>query len=884
MTKTTFLKDYRPPSFFITNVDLCFKLGEDITQVKSRLTLSRNLAVENKHNPLVLQGEHIECVLIKLNGHHLPAQEYQLSPSELIIFKVPDDFQLEIETKIKPKENTALSGLYVSRGIFCTQCEAEGFRRITYFLDRPDVLTRFTTTLIADKRKYPILLSNGNKIAQEDLANNYHSVTWEDPFKKPSYLFALVAGDLECLEDSFITQSQRKISLQIFSEKDEKEKCHHAMDSLKKAMRWDEQTYGREYDLAIFMIAVIDDFNMGAMENKGLNIFNAQTILADPNTATDMDYATITKVVGHEYFHNWTGNRITCRDWFQLSLKEGLTVFREQEFSESLSDAAIERIQSVKQLRAMQFAEDAGPLAHPVQPDSYIEINNFYTMTIYEKGAEVIRMMKVLVGKELFRRGMDDYFSRYDGQAVTIEDFVKSIENGSGYDLQQFRRWYKQSGTPELWIDTNYSAEAKTFDLILKQTCPSTPGQTDKKPFYIPLAMALFNQQGQALSLQMLGEPKPSAGAQRVLRFKESEQTFRFINVDSKPIPSLLRNFSAPVKLKVNYTDEDLAFLMKYDTDGFNRWDAAQQLINRIVLGRIVASSSKPATTEAKANLLIKVYQHLLRDNKQIDPALLAELLNLPSEAAFAEQMAIIDIDGIHRERECLRLQLASALQHDLLSTYQTNQKITPYHFDFKSAAQRRLVNICLSYLMCLHDPMIDEICVKHYQTADNMTNSIHALGEIVNHNLPQREQFLTEFYEKWSNNSLVICKWLAIQARAVLPNTLHQVKELLKHPAFDWKNPNKIRSLIGVFCTENRVQFHDRSGAGYVFLTEQIEYLDKLNPQIAARLLRPFTLWHRLDKQRQQLIREQLETLVKIPDLSADVYEIVSKSLVYTA
>lgn len=874
--KTTFLKDYIPPSFLINRVELTFKLNENLTQVNSRLALTRNSISENKNKPLVLQGENCELIFIKLDGRLLSNSDYQLKGNELIIFQVPDQFNLEIENRIKPKENTALSGLYVSRGIFCTQCEAEGFRRITYFLDRPDVLARYTTTIIADKKKYPILLSNGNKITQQDLENNQHSVTWEDPFKKPSYLFALVAGDLEYSQNEFVTQSQRKINLQIFSEKGEKNKCHHAMESLKKAMRWDEQAYGREYDLDIFMIAVIDDFNMGAMENKGLNIFNAQTILADPSSATDVDYSYITKVVGHEYFHNWTGNRITCRDWFQLSLKEGLTVFREQEFSESIGNPATERINTVRQLRAMQFAEDAGPLAHPVQPDSYIEINNFYTMTVYEKGAEIIRMMKVLVDPELFRKGMDDYFTVHDGQAVTIEDFVKSIEKGSGYDLQQFRRWYKQSGTPELQVDYHYSPEEKTFDLILKQHSPATPGQPTKKPFYIPLVMALFNPAGQAIDLQLVGDDTP-LGTQCTLKLRESEHVFQFVNVDVKPIPSLLRNFSAPVKLKVKYSDKDLAFLMQSDTDGFNRWDAAQELASRIVLRRIQSSST---LEDSAVSELFKGYKILFAEDKQDSKDLLAELLSLPSEAAFSEQMPIIDIDGIHEEREWLRFQCAKKLENNFLHCYQACHDLKPYVFDKQSVTNRRLANISLTYLMLLQDPNVHHLCVNHYKKADNLTDRIVALSEIVNHNLSQRDRFLKEFYEKNSANSLVVCKWLAIQARAPLPDTLHQVKKLLKHPAFDWKNPNKIRSLIGVFCSENRSQFHDRSGAGYVFLSEQIQHLDLINPQIAARLVKPFTQWKRFDVDRQALMHEQLEKLIKIQGLSSDVYEMVSKSL----
>lgn len=874
--KTTFLKDYTPPHFLINTVELIFKLDENLTQVNSRLTISRDSRPENKNKPLILQGENCELVFIKLDGRSLSTKEYQLKDQELVIHEVPDQFSLEIENRIKPKENTALSGLYVSRGIFCTQCEAEGFRRITYFLDRPDVLARYTTTIIADKTKYPILLSNGNNIAGQDLGNNQHSITWEDPFKKPSYLFALVAGDLEYSQDEFVTQSQRKIKLQIFSEKGEKNKCHHAMESLKKAMFWDEQAYGREYDLDIFMIAVIDDFNMGAMENKGLNIFNAQTILADPNSATDADYSYITKVVGHEYFHNWTGDRITCRDWFQLSLKEGLTVFREQEFSESIGNPATERINTVRQLRAMQFAEDAGPLAHPVQPDSYIEINNFYTMTVYEKGAEIIRMMKVLVGPKLFRKGMDDYFTSHDGQAVTIEDFVKSIEKGSGYDLQQFRRWYKQSGTPELQIDYHYSFEEKTFDLILKQHCPATPSQATKKPFYIPLVMALLNPEGHPIDLQLVGDAT-SMGTQCTLKLKEFEHVFQFVNVDAKPIPSLLRNFSAPVKLKVKYSDEDLAFLMQSDTDGFNRWDATQELANRIVLSRIQSSA---AAEDSAVNQLIKGYKILFADDNQDSKDLLAELLSLPSEASLAEQMPIIDIDGIHEEREWLRFHLAKKLENNFLHCYQSCHDLMPYVFDKQSVTNRRLANISLTYLMLLQDPSVHHLCVEHYRKADNLTDRIVALSEIVNHNLSQRDRFLKEFYENNSANSLVVCKWLAIQARAQLPDTLHQVKKLLKHPAYDYKNPNKIRSLIGVFCSENRSQFHDRSGVGYLFLSEQIQHLDPINPQIAARLVKPFTQWKRFDAGRQTLMREQLEKLIKIPGLSSDVFEMVSKSL----
>ncbi|MDQ8039297.1 MAG: aminopeptidase N [Rickettsiella sp.] len=871
---TTFLRDYSPPAFLIKAVDLTFILDEALTQVCAHLVLSRS-ADDKVNSPLILNGEELKLVSIRLNDRLLAPSDYRLDESKLIIYKVPNEFTLTIKTEIKPQENTVLSGLYVSRGIFCTQCEAEGFRRITYFADRPDVLARYTTTIIADKARYPILLSNGNKIAFQELENNRHSVTWEDPFKKPSYLFALVAGDLEFIQDEFITQSNRNVTLQIFFEKGQKEKCFHAMNSLKKAMQWDEQSYGREYDLDIFMIAVIDDFNMGAMENKGLNIFNAQTVLADPETATDFDYSYVTKVVGHEYFHNWTGNRITCRDWFQLSLKEGLTVFREQEFSESIGSPVIERINTVKQLRSLQFAEDAGPLAHPVQPNSYIEINNFYTTTIYEKGAELIRMMKILVGAELFRKGMDLYFDRHDGQAVTIEDFIQAIEEASCYDLQQFRLWYKQAGTPQLNIEYSYNSKLKTFDLTVKQSCPPTPNQPTKKPFCIPLTMALLSNQDQSIFLQLQGELK-GLEKQRVLTITQTQQKFHFINVFTKPVPSLLRNFSAPVKLYVDYSDEDLSFLMQKDSDYFNRWNATQQLVTRIVMQRIKHSSIQ---SQSSLTLLLEAYQ-ILMDSTQGDDALLAELLNLPSEAYFTEQMKIIDVDGIHRERGWLREQIADRLHKQLLTLYKTNQNSRPYSFDTQSQAQRRLKNTCLNYLMLSNDARIHNLCLIQYQKADNMTDSMSALSELVNNNLAESERLLNDFYEKWKNNTLVVCKWFALQARAPLPNSLERVKNLLKHSAFDWKNPNKIRSLIGVFSTENQVQFHQITGEGYHFLREKIQYLDKLNPQIAARLVKPLTRWQRFDRIRLELMRSQLEIIVKTPGLSPDVYEVVSKSL----
>lgn len=848
--KTTYLKDYTAPDYLIETVDLVFDLGEASTTVTSKLKITRNLATESHKKPLVLNGEALQLIRLKLDEKILSANDYQINPEQLVLTELPDEFNLEVVTQINPQANTELSGLYYTDNIFCTQCEAEGFRRITYFLDRPDVLARYTTTIIADKTRFPILLSNGNLISQQELPNNRHQVTWQDPFKKPCYLFALVAGDLDCLDDEFITSSGRKVALKIFSDKGDSVKCTHAMDAIKKSMRWDEEKYGREYDLDIFMIVAIHAFNMGAMENKGLNVFNAKYILAKPDTATDTDYQNILAVVGHEYFHNWTGNRVTCRDWFQLSLKEGLTVLREHEFTADMTSALVARIDNVNHLRAAQFTEDAGPLAHPVQPDAYMEINNFYTMTIYEKGAEVIRMMKILLGNVLFRKGMDLYFTRHDGQAVTIQDFAKAMEDASGRDLTQFKLWYKQAGTPELIIDTNYDQDKKTFTLKIKQSCPATPNQPVKKPFHIPLAMALLDASGKILP-----------GTQKVLELKQEVEEFEFENIAQKPVPSLLRDFSAPVKLKINYSDEELQFLLMHDDDGVNRWDAGQQLAARVILNAIGNNNFAGISD---------VFKQLLTGNLK-DKAFVAELLTLPSEVYLGEQMPVIDIDGIHQARKALRKELAKQLRQEFLNAYAS---------DVKSVGDRRLKNVCLSYLMLLEDQTIYELCLQQFKQAENMTDAISALSLLANIEGPLGEQALADFYQKWQRDSLVIDKWLVVQSCSELPGALQRVKKLLLHPAFDIKNPNKVRSLIGGFCHNNLVQFHAVDGSGYEFLADQVLVLDKLNPQIAARLLTPLTQWHRYDERRQNLQRAQLERIVKTTDISKDVFEIAAKSL----
>jgi aminopeptidase N len=864
---TTYLSEYTAPHYFIDSVDLQFHLGEAFTEVISELQIRRNHETSSS-TPLVLNGEALELISIFLDGKEMRSGEYTLHSDKLLIPKLPEAFSLKIITRIKPQENTTLSGLYRSNAIFCTQCEAEGFRRITYFIDRPDVLSRYKTTIIADKTRYPVLLSNGNLIKNQARAENKHAVTWEDPFKKPCYLFALVAGDLDCLEDHFTTRSGRKVTLKIFTDKGQKEKVHHAMSCIKKAMRWDEEAYGREYDLDIFMVVAINDFNMGAMENKGLNIFNAKYILADPQTATDTDYENILSVVGHEYFHNWSGNRITCRDWFQLSLKEGLTIFREQEFMAAMTSPLVSRINEVRILVNSQFVEDSGPFAHPVQPDSYMEINNFYTATIYNKGAEVIRMMKTLIGEKHFRQAMDDYFSRYDGQAVTIEEFVSSMEKASGRDLKQFRLWYKQAGTPELNVDTHYDEAAKKFSLKVKQFCKPTPGQPEKKPFDFPLVMGLLNSQGQDLPLQLSNSDKIDKKNCMLEIKKESEQ-FEFVHVPEKPVASYLRYFSAPVKLNVELSNKELGFLLKHDSDGFNRWEAGQKLLTRLLLNQMDAS---------EIQMPIDIFQHLIHEVN--DKIFLSDLFILPSETYLGEQMSVIDIDGIHRAREAGRHTLAKDIFSEFLSEYQNNIESTDYIFDDKAVGKRRWKNICLNYLLLTNKDEMIKTAMNQFCEANNMTDVMGAFTALINVDCPERDEAINIFYQRWQKDPLVMDKWFSAQAACVLPNTLQHVKSLLTHPAFDIKNPNKVRSLIGTFCYSNLVQFHALNGEGYQFLADQVLILDKLNPQVTARLVEPLTRWRRQIPQRQQLMREQLQRIKAAKGLSVDVGEIVIKSL----
>ena len=873
---TIYLKDYTPPEFAVDQIDLRFELGEKHTVVTSDLKLHALETGGHLPTTLTLHGLELELLELVLDGKAVDSKQYRVEGETLSIDNVPDKFRLKIVTRIYPQNNTSLEGLYVSNNKFCTQCEAEGFRKITYYPDRPDVMAPFTTTLVADKGKYPVLLSNGNLVEKGDLDGGQHFATWKDPFKKPSYLFALVAGNLDCLEDKYTTASGREVTLQLFVEPGNLDKTRHAMDSLKHAMQWDEQRFGLEYDLDIYMIVAVGDFNMGAMENKGLNIFNTAYVLAKPETATDNDYEGIEGVIAHEYFHNWTGNRVTCRDWFQLSLKEGLTVFRDQEFSADMGSAAVKRISDVRMLRAMQFAEDAGPMAHPVRPESYVEINNFYTVTVYEKGAEVVRMYQTLLGRDGFRKGMDLYFERHDGQAVTTDDFRAAMADANGVDLAQFRRWYSQAGTPVVEVTATYDEKNNKYTLRLAQSCPDTPGQSDKEPFHIPFAIGLLDEKGKDIPLQL--ESESSAGSTtRVLEFTQAEQQFTFVNVPGVPVPSLLRGFSAPVKIKSELNNEQLAFLLANDSDPFNRWDAGQQLSINILLklmddienGR--ALNLDPLFIDAMRKTLISTY---------LDPALIAEALVLPGEGYLIELTPPANPDTVHQAREFVRTQLATALRNDFLSVYEANQVRGDYQYNAVDAGRRSLRNICLSYLSTLADNEAIQRCMQQYQQADNMTDTFAAMVPLNNIDCPERAQVLQEFYDQWKGEALVVNKWFSLQASTSLPDAFQYVQQLLQHPDFDIRNPNRVRSLIGAFSRGNPLHFHNADGRGYRFVADQVLQLDALNPQVASRMVSVFNNWRKFEPGRQELMKEQLERIVATPDLSKDVYEIVSKAL----
>ncbi|MHB8846158.1 MAG: aminopeptidase N [Nitrospirota bacterium] len=889
--KTIRLTDYRPPDYLVETVNLQFDLNETRTLVKAATVFRSNHDRTKVNPPLVLFGKDLKLVSLLMNGMKLKPERYTIEGEQLTILDVPEHIILEVETEIDPQSNTELAGLYYASGMFCTQCEAEGFRKITWYPDRPDVLARFFTTIVADKKKYPVLLSNGNLIGKGDIEDGRHFAKWHDPFPKPAYLFALVGGDLSVIEDRFTTMSGRQVALRIFVQPHNRDKCGHAMESLKKAMKWDEEAYGREYDLDLFMIVATDDFNMGAMENKGLNIFNSKYVLADQATATDSDFQGIMGVVAHEYFHNWSGDRVTCRDWFQLSLKEGFTVFRDQQFMEDMMSRGVERIGDANLLRTHQFREDAGPMAHPVRPDSYVEINNFYTMTVYNKGAEVIRMMRTLLGPEGFRKGTDLYFSRHDGQAVTTDDFVKALEDATGVDLTQFRLWYTQAGTPELQVTRSYNAGARTYSLLIKQTCNPTPGQPVKQPFHIPVAVGLLGKDGKEIRLNESTPPSPplprgglggvTRGSgdtgTRILQLKEAEQTFVFTDVPEEPVPSILRGFSAPVRVKLDLTDEERLFLMAHDSDPFNRWDAGQQLAVKLILGLV--KDYQEGKQLALDNQFIDAFRETLTSGME-DKAFQAFALSLPGETYLADFLAIIDPEAIHEARKFVQQMLAASLKKDFLAVYHANEDKRPYRTDQASMGKRSLKNTCLGYLTELEDDDVRTLCVNQYRNGGNMTDVISALVNLANNECREREEALASFHDKWKHDPLVMDKWLAIQATSRLPNTLETVKKLMTHPVFSIKNPNKVRSLIGAFSS-NSIRFHDPSGEGYAFLADQVLVLDPMNPQITARLVSSFTMWKRYDTKRQALMKKQLERILAAPKLSKDVYEVVSKSLV---
>jgi aminopeptidase N len=877
--KTIYLKDYIEPAYEIEGLELTFKLYEDGAIVIAKQTLKRKRG--RSEDSLFLNGEDLELKSLQLDGVSLSSSDYQLSEDGLSLSGLPESCVLECETWIKPQENKRLEGLYKSSSMFCTQCEAEGFRRITYYLDRPDVLTVFTTRVEADKSLYPNLLSNGNSVEAGDLDDGRHFVTWYDPFPKPCYLFALVAGDLHCHEGEFETVSGRKVDLRIFVDHKNADKCDYALDCLQRSMKWDEEVYGREYDLDIFMIVAVDDFNMGAMENKGLNIFNSSCVLAKPEATTDAGFQRIEAIVAHEYFHNWSGNRVTCRDWFQLSLKEGFTVFRDAQFSADMNSSVVKRIEDVNVLRTAQFAEDAGPMSHPVRPSSYMEISNFYTLTVYEKGAEVVRMLHTLLGAEQFRVGSDYYFDTHDGKAVTTEDFVEAMEAVSGRDLSQFKLWYDQGGTPELKVVSDYDKDAQTYTLTFQQSCPATPGQETKAPFVIPVSIALLDKQGQGLSLSVA-----EGGTELVFELIEEQEALVFENVMSEPVPSLLRGFSAPVKLDYHYSDEQLLFLMKHDTDGFNRWEAGQTLALRILQGLIKCYQKGLDLTLPDSYL--EAYRAIVKD-ETLDKAMVCKMLMLPAENYLLQLSDVADVKATHEARAFVREQLANRLHDELMALYEKNQDDSAgQDLSYAAMSKRALKNAALSLLSASRDAesaqskdIVVELAKQQFSRADNMTDSYSALGALVNSgDSSAAEEALSAFHKQWRDDAQVIELWLSVQASSAEFMNLNRLRELMKLPDFDLTNPNKVRSVVGVYCNQNLINFHEASGAGYEFLADIIIQLDDLNPQIASRLMTPLTRWKQYGSEYQSLMLNQLRRIHVKEALSKDVREVVEKSL----
>jgi aminopeptidase N len=863
----THLKDYTAPDYHIEHTDLTITLLKPAANVKTHMSFTRTHGV-GAHAPLTLNGEHITLLNVAVDGKSLSEQDYTLTDKTLsITCPLPEAFTLSIENKvIDPIKNTSLSGVYESNGVVCTQCEAQGFRKITYYLDRPDVMSLFTTTLLADKTDYPVLLSNGNKIKSGDLTDNQHFATWEDPIKKPCYLFAMVAGDLKVRADTFVTCSGKTVDCEIWVREHELPFCGHAMLALKQAMKWDEDTFGREYDLDIYMIVAVSDFNAGAMENKGLNIFNSRFIMADPSTATDHDYELIQAVVAHEYFHNWTGNRITCRDWFQLSLKEGLTVFRDEEFTSDHNSRAIKRIQDAQFMRTGQFAEDASPMSHPVRPESYIEMNNFYTATVYQKGAEVIRMMHTLLGKDGFRAGMDLYFERHDGQAVTCDDFAAAMADAAGRDLTQFKRWYSQAGTPTLRVTDEYEPGTKRYTLQVSQHAPKN--HADNQPYHLPVNMGLLGPDGEALEATYHGHN----GSHFILDLTEAKQSFVFENVSAHPIPSLLRDFSAPVKLEYNFTQAQLITLLGHDEDTYCRWQAAQALGMRLIRAHMAnpeAFNVPLAYLDAMSNTL---------NDTRLDKALIANLLGVPSVNEVIESMDVADVDGAQAARKAVLAALSRHLLDGLISTYKALELKT-YHWNPEDNAKRSLKNACLGLLMYTDSPEVTALAQTQFTSANNMTDQFAALAALASgHDRDAAAAALEAFYTQWQDNELVVNKWLGLQAAQTRGDTLATVKALTEHKAFDYTNPNNVYSLIRTFGS-NLVHLHRADGASYTFMRDQIAKLNDINPQVGSAMARTLMRWRQFDPARQAKIKACLESLLELK-LSQNVYEIVSKSL----
>ncbi len=863
--KRKHLKDYRPPDFGISKTELIFELDGSRTRVKSRLQLQRNTA--DRAAALVLDGIELKLIELRLDGELLQAGDYQLTAETLILESVPDRFEIYSEVEVDAAANTRLEGLYLSNGNFCTQCEAEGFRYITYYLDRPDVMSVFTTEIHAERAKYPLLLSNGNPVKRGEDGSS-HWVSWQDPYPKPAYLFALVAGDLACIEGHFVTRSGRDVKLQIFTEHHNRDKCDHALRSLQKAMRWDEEVFGLEYDLDLYMVVAVDDFNMGAMENKGLNVFNTKYVLANAQTATDDDYLAIEGVIAHEYFHNWTGNRVTCRDWFQLSLKEGLTVFRDQEFSADMFSRAIQRIGDVRVLRNHQFSEDAGPMAHPVRPASYQEINNFYTATVYNKGAEVVRMMHCLLGAENFRKGMDLYFERHDGQAVTTDDFRLAMQDASGIKLDRFQRWYEQSGTPRIDIRREYDAASGSLSLEIKQQPGTTRGELNR-PFHMPMRLALFDQDGQALAMDSAGS------LEQVVDIEAHETRLQFPGMPPGVMFSAFRGFSAPVILTTDLGNDELARLMVCDSDAFNRWEACQQLASRVMLAMLEQGSDAWDTLQQP---LIGAFRDML-SNPQPDHALVAEMMVLPGEKYLAEMLQQADVHAVRGVRESLKIALASHAEQRLARHYQENldQGECEPHAD--AIGRRRLKNICLSYLLHLEKSEYFDCCREQFDRADNMTDQIACLQAIVHYRNDLREQIVTRFYQQWQDTALVVDKWFSALGSSTVEGALEDISALFEHPAYSLHNPNRARSLLGALMANSRA-FHQPDGAGYAFAANKILQLDAINPQVAARLANPFVHWRKLVPELGQQMKAQVESMLASGAMSNDLNELLSTSL----